>query len=917
MSLNRQGLNNDLCAGFQKTTKHYMRKILILVLGVIMTLAATAQFPGGGGGRPGGGMGGNANIGHFYGKIVDSKTNKGIDAASVQLVASRRDTATKTMKEVVVAGMLTRPNGEFSLENLSLFGNYKLKITAIGYKAIEEKVAFELKMPQGGGGQPSGQGGGGMDMSQALAGVDKDLGNLKLEADPKMLANVTVTASKPLIQMGVDRKIFNVEKNLVSTGQTAQEIMKNIPSVNVDIDGNVTLRNAAPQIFVDGRPTTMTLDQIPADAIESVEIITNPSAKFDASGGTAGILNIILKKNRKTGYNGNVRAGIDSRGKINVGGDINVKQGKVNFFANGNYGQRKSIANSITGRHNINPLVDVNQVSKNTNNGNFAFGRAGLDFLMDNRNTFTISGLAVRGKFSTIDNLDFDSTASGSLYSRGNQSTQSEGIFRNFGGSLSYKHNFAKAGKEITSDINFNTSNNSNNGLYTTQLMQPDFSPKGNKILRRTDGDGKNKFFTAQIDYTDPITENMKIEAGGRAAIRNNTSINNNFTDSSGTGNNYVFSPTLSNNYEFTDRVYAGYVTFSNKIKTFSYQLGLRVESSDYTGQLMQSKDSTFNTKYPLSFFPSVFITKSFENRQDIQINYSRRINRPNFFQLIPYTDVSDPQNFSRGNPALKPEFTNSFELSYQKTFDRNYSLLTTAYFKYSTDLITRYTYRDRISPTKADSVYYTTYKNANNSMAYGLELTVRTPWTKWWDMTTNINFYNSKINATNIDNSASSQRLSYFAKWNNSFKLPANISIQFSGDYQSKSVLPQSSGNGGGGGRGGGGGGGGFMGGSPQPSAQGYINPNYGFDIAIRKDFLKTKTASLTLSVNDIFRTRKYSYYSTSPFFNQEYERRRDPQIFRLNFSYRFGKLDVSLFKRKNMKAGMEGMQDAQQQQQ
>jgi len=435
--------------------------------------------------------------------------------------------------------------------------------------------------------------------------------------------------------------------------------------------------------------------------------------------------------------------------------------------------------------------------------------------------------------------------------------------------------------------------------------------------LRRTDGDGKNKFFTAQLDYADPITEKSKIEAGARVAIRNNTSVNNNYVDSSGTGNNYVFSPTLSYNYEFTDRVYAAYATFSNKIKTFSYQLGLRVESSDYTGTLLQAKDSSFNTKYPLSFFPSIFITKQFENRQDLQINYSRRINRPNFFQLIPFTDVSDPQNYSKGNPALKPEFTNSFELSYQKTFEKNHSLLVTGYFKYSTDLITRYTYKDRISPSKADSVYFTTYQNANSSMAYGLEVTVRNPWTKWWDMTTNINFYNSKINATNIDNSASSQRLSYFAKWNNSFKLPANFSIQFSGDYQSKSVLPQGSSSGGGGQRGGGGGGGMLFGGSPQPSAQGYINPNYGFDIAIKKDFLKNKTASLTLSVNDIFRTRKYSYYSTSFLFTQDYARRRDPQIFRLNFSYRFGKLDMSLFKRKNMRAGMEGVQDAQQQQQ
>ncbi|MBS1564005.1 MAG: TonB-dependent receptor, partial [Bacteroidetes bacterium] len=876
-------------------------------------LFTQAQFPGGGAGQGRGGQGRGGNIpsiGHFYGKLVDSKTNHPLDAASVQLILSKYDPATNTRKDTVVAGMLTSKNGQFSLENLPLFGQYRLQLSAIGYKAIDQKVAFDLKRPAGGdAGAGTGTGdnnGGGRDMSAALAGVDKDLGNIKMEADPQLLAGVTVTASKPLFQMGVDRKVFNVEKSLVSTGQTAQEIMKNIPSVNVDIDGNVTLRNAAPTIFVDGRPTTLTLDQIPADAIESVEIITNPSAKFDASGGTAGILNIVLKKNRKAGYNGNLRAGIDSRGKFNGGGDINIKQGKVNFFANANYNQRKSIATSDNLRHNFSPAVDIAQDDKNTNNGEFAFGRAGLDYLMDNRNTLTISGVAVRGKFHTIDDLKYDSTnTGGSLFTRGNQVSDVNAIFRNFGGALGYKHNFAKAGKELTADLNYNQSHNDNNSTFYTYYYNPDYSSKYTPVKRATEGNGRNKFFTGQLDYTDPITENMKVEAGARVAIRDNTSITNNYLyDNINSTNRTLFSA-FSNNYEFQDRVYAGYVTFSNKIKTFSYQLGLRAESSDYTGtSFFKTGDSTFKTKYPISLFPSVFLTKDLGNRQDMQLNYSRRINRPNFFQLIPYTDITDPQNYSKGNPALQPEFTNSFELSYQKTFAKNYSLLVTSYFKYTTNLITRYTYYDKISSggSLGDSAYFTTYKNANSSIAYGLEITGRTPFTSWWDMTTNVNLFNSKINADNIDNVPTNSIVSYFIKWNNSFKLPANFSIQLTGDYQSKSVLPQSSSNGGGGGGGGGGrggGGGGMFGGAPQPSAQGYINPSYGLDLAIRKDFLKNKAASVTLSVNDIFRTRKYSYFSEALTFNQTYERRRDPQILRLNLAYRFGKMDVSLFKR------------------
>lgn len=892
-----------------------MRKISTLLLVFIVSVfSLKAQMPAGAGGGRGRMAGANASIGHFYGRLVDSKGNKGIDAASVQLFQSKFDTATKQRKDTLVGGMLTSKNGDFSIENLPIFGNYTLKFSAIGYTDISQKVAFTLKAPT-----PDAQGN--TDMSQALAGVDKDLGNIKMTADVKMLDNVTVTASKPLFQMGVDRKIFNVDKSLVSVGQSAQELMRNIPSINVDIDGNVTLRNAAPTIFVDGRPTTLTLDQIPADAIESVEIITNPSAKFDASGGTAGILNIVLKKNRKAGYNGNLRTGIDSRGKINGGADINIRQGKVNFFASGNYNQRKSIANTTTLSRNLSlgstPETDIDQVSRTVNNGSFAFGRAGMDFLADNRNTFTVSGVIVRGTFNNDDNLNFDSSlVNTSPYVNGTQLTNTHASFRNYGASLSYKHNYAKAGKELTSDINYNSSTNDNNAQYNIQLYQPDGSLKGDQSIRKTIGDGTNKFFTGQVDYANPISDKVKIEMGARAAIRSNSSISDNYLQDS-TGK-LVYNDALSSNYKFTDRVYAAYTTYSGKIKTLTYQIGLRAESSDYTGTKLKEDsvshsavpDSAFKTKYPISLFPSVFITKDLGNRQDFQINYSRRINRPNFFQLIPYKDLTNPQYPTVGNPGLKPEFTNSFEMSYQKTFPKNYSLLASLYYKHTVNLITRYQFKDVISDKSADSATFTSYENANSATSYGLEVTLHTPFTKWWDMTTNVNFYNASINATNVTNAGgTSQRLSYFAKWNNNFKLPANFSIQLSGDYQSKSVLPQSSGNGGGGGR--------MFGGGPQPSAQGYVNHNYGFDLALRKDFLKTKTLSATLSVNDILKTRRYDYYSYSDIVTQQYNRIRDQQVFRLNLSYRFGKVDMSLFKRKNTKAGLEGIQDAQQQQQ
>src|SRR5450755_1641955 len=321
-------------------------------------------------------------IGHFYGKVVDGKTNKGLDGTSVQLVMTINDTVTHTRRDSVIRGAITQSNGDFTFENLPIFGNFRLKLTAIGFKPVDQRVAFNFKDAQS------------ADPEQRMGAADKDLGNIKMIQDAENLQTVTVTAEKPLISLGIDRKVYNVEKDLSASGGTAVDIMKNIPSLSVDIDGNVSLRNAAPTIFVDGRPTTLTLDQIPADEIESVEIITNPGARFDASGGVSGILNIVMKKNRKAGYNGAIRAGIDKRGGYNLGGNINIKEDKINFFASANFNHRKTISPGTTDRLTFidDPEYQLHQIDSNVSSSHFVFGRLGMDFFLDNRNTFSFSG---------------------------------------------------------------------------------------------------------------------------------------------------------------------------------------------------------------------------------------------------------------------------------------------------------------------------------------------------------------------------------------------------------------------------------------------------------------------------------------------------------------------------------------------
>ena len=888
----------------------------------------------GGGGRRGPG-GQVPAIGHFYGKVVDSKTNKGMDGASVQLIQTKYDPVSHAQKDTIVGGMITGRRGDFSLENLPILGNFRLKITAIGFATYEQKVAFDLKGLRGAGGALNGAAGGGTgdpqqamaNAQQALNAVDKDLGNIKMNQDAQNLEQVTVTASKPLMTMGVDRKIYNVEKDISAAGGSATDVMKNVPSVQVDIDGNVTLRNSTPTIFVDGRPTTLTLDQIPADAIQSVEIITNPGAKYDASGGTAGILNIVLKKNRRAGYNGNVRAGIDQRGKPNIGGDFNIKQGKVNFFVSGNYNQRKSIAIGNTSRYTFNVPGLTNdsllEHDDNVNKGYFAFGRAGLDYLIDNRNTLSIAGNIVHGTFTPYTNSDlFVDTLypSSTTYSYTRRVSTSNSDFNNHGATVSFKHTFPKSGEEWSADINYSQGSNDNLNLITSNIYNVKDGPLSSVYKQQQVGNGNNKYFTAQTDYTLPLGEKSKFEAGGRVAIRNNSSIND--LDTLGSDNQFHVESLLSSQYTYRDRVFAAYAVYSNAIKDFNYQLGLRGERSDYTGtENYTALDGTghqtatighFSNSFPLSVFPSVFLTQKLGGDQDLSLNYTRRIDRPSFQQLFPFTDYSDSINVSRGNPNLKPQFTNSFEVAYQKTFPGNNTLLFSAYYKNTTDLITR-TPDTGSNPISHQPVIISTYTNAKSSFVGGFEVIARNTITRWWDLTSNINIFTSKINT--IDTGAFAippigQTWSWFGKINNSFKLTKALTLQLSGDYTSKTVLPP----GGSASNGGGGGGRGF-GGTVTGNANGYSRPSGGVDAALRYEFLKNRVASITLSCSDIFRTRVSDVYTYASTYTQEYDRRRDPQFFRLQFNWRFGKFDTALFKRKNTKGEMENMQGIQQQ--
>jgi len=803
----------------------------------------------------------------LYGKIIDAGTGKGIEAASVQLF--RISISDNGRKEEITGGMLSKVNGDFLFENFPSADSFRIIISAIGYEIGEINISSL---------EP------GKIKKEA---IEKDLGNILLRTAIKELDNVIITAQKPGLVMGIDRKIFNVEKSLVATGGTGLDIMKNIPSVSVDVEGNVLLRNNAPQIFVDGRPTILALDQIPADNIERVELITNPSAKFDAASG-AGIINIILKKNKRIGLNGIVSAGAGTPDILNSNINLSMREGKFNFFISGNYNQSGGRAASETKRENKkNGITEdyFNQLSQGNRLRRFGSFRAGLDYFLDNRNTLSVTQNIVQGKNSNHEEQDQENLDINRLLTYyGERFSESNSRFNRYNTQLNFTHKFPQQGKELTGNINYNAGNGTEYSNITNLYFNPDGTEYSPKNVAENDGQNKNKQWTFQLDYTNPTSEDKKLEAGLRSYINNYSSQYNAFAIlSNGTS---VKLP-ISNNYSYREFVNAAYVTYADKWKTIGYQVGLRTEHSKFDGELVDSAFK-FGYEYPNTIeriwdalFPSLFVTKQFGENIEMQVNYSRRIRRPNFWQLNPFVDIADPVNLRQGNPQLRPEFVNSFEFNYSQNYGKGNSFLGVIYYRNNPGDITRYS--DTISAEQFQQLnnaavdpnaILNTFINAQSTNRLGLELTLQQKLGTHFDITPTFDFQYRKVNAIINDLNLSNKGYSWEGKLIINYKtgiekksLFKNLSLQLITEYESAEI-----------------------------QAQGRSRPEYSVDFALRKDFLKDKKANFTFSIGDVFNTLRFgNIYDTDSFYQDSYWR-RNVRSFRFTLSYKFGNADFSL---------------------
>ncbi len=810
------------------------------------------------------------------GKIQDEATNLGIQGAVIQIKSVNSGTTDNPGENFFSTNAIAKSDGSFEVENIPFAEQYNLIISAVGYNIIDKVISFD---------EP------GKEVSGRKAMITKDLETLHLMQESNKLQAVVVTASKPTMQFGIDRKIFNVEQNITSQGATAVDVMKNIPSLTVDIDGNVQMRNSSPQILIDNRPTILTLDQIPSDDIERVELITNPSSKFDASN-AGGIINIVLKKTKRVGFNGLASLGAGTPGVLNGNLNLNLRHKKINVFASGNYNQSGGQTHEETFRQNkeAGTIKDYfNQFSDNERKRRFASARFGVDYFMNDKNTFSFSQGFVNGKFDNnqLQNQFFlDKTQL--LDHTGLRTSDGTGEFLRSNSRLSYERVFDRPDKKLSADISYNHGNRDDASFIINSFKNKDGGVFAPDNLVRNAGSGKDNSVTAQVDYENKMNENKKIEFGLRSYYSNtSTSFGSFSVDPSSRIETRL---PLSNDYKYNETVNAGYFNYANKLASFKYQVGLRAEFSRLNGEMLDSSFQ-FGYSYPdkpkdiwNALFPSIFITKQLDEDQDIQFNYSKRIRRPRFWEVNPFVDINDPLNIQQGNPALKPEYINSFEINYFNRFQSG-SFLGAVYFKNNVGDITSYSdtitdklYQQLSNAGISPNAILNTFINAGHTNRYGAELTWQQKLSKSFDLTYNLNLQYRTTNAVVGKLNLSNEGFNWDTKLIANYKIGAqdkplfsNTSFQLVANYEGPRIIPQ-----------------------------GRRKAEFVTDFALRKEFLKNKRASLSFNINDVFNTRKFgTIYDTENFYQDSY-RRWNVRSFRLTFSYKFGSGDFDWLKKK-----------------
>jgi len=780
--------------------------------------------------------GGKAKI---TGVLKDAKTQEPIAFATAVLVNKATNTNAKLAQ--------TDIDGKFTMPDLAN-GTYTFRVSFVGYQTmVRDNISIT-------------------DATGAL-----NFGDIKMNAAAgTVLKDVTVTAQKAAMQMGIDKKVFSVDQSLVSEGGSATDLLANVPSVQTDIDGNVSLRGSSGvRVLIDGKPSLIAggnvaqiLASIPASSIESVELITNPSSKYDAEG-QAGIINIVLKKNTKLGFNGSVAVSAGNRDNYNGNTNLSFQNSKVNLYGNYSYRYGNRLGGGfqdIIYKQSTGSTAFANQTTTSNSLDKGHNVKAGLDYYLAPKSVVSLSGgfnARDNDRNEFVDIRQLGRTSNPVLLS--NRLNNNIGSGNSYDLNLDYSQKFKKPKEELTFNFGYSSGTNNNDQDYSTTFTNINGSAVNiNPSLQRIFNTGENTNYNIQTDYTLPVGKAGKIEAGYRSQIR--LGDNNQYADSILTNTDiYIRNNKLINNFNSKDQVHALYLNYQNQIKDFGYQLGLRAEDArldtyleGYNGNLLTNSEGNIHYK---RLYPSVFLSQKLKNEQQVQVSYTRRVNRPRPWDTNPFLDVSDPLNYRAGNPNLLPEDVHSFELGYNKYW-KKVTLTSSLYFRQTNDVIQRVR-----SIPDASGIITTTPQNLTRQLNSGLELIGRFDLIKALNFTSNVNLYQQKIEGDARYGIEDRSGFSWNANLTANISAIKNLSFQLRGDYR-----------------------------APEVMAQGKRNAMYGIDGGAKYDF-PNKKASLSLNIRDVFNTRRWSMTTDDNFTFIDFQRRMQGTMGNLTFSYRFGK--------------------------
>ncbi len=814
----------------------FNKLFLIFFLYILSTLYVNAQAPQ------------NFTGGNIQGKVTDAKTKTPIDFATVALTDLKTGKAIKSGQ--------TDLNGNFSLPNIS-DGIYTLKISFVGYSTLVKD-------------------------SITITETNKsyNFGNLTMLAGKNaVLQEVTVTGQKNTLQLGIDKKVFSVDQSVVSQGGSASDLLTNIPSVQVDLDGNVSLRGTNNvRILIDGKPSaiagniTQVLQSLPASSIETVELITNPSSKYDAEG-QSGIINIILKKNKKLGLNGSVALSAGNRDNYNANTSLSYQNKEWNFYGNYSYrrGNRLGSGFNNTDYFTLNQLINNNSDSRRSDNGNTL--KFGVDHSFTANTSLSISANLNDRNGNSFEDLNYLYENIPDLSGRSNRISDRDGTDTGYDLSLDFTHRFKRKGEELVINTTFGQGDEND---YQT-FNQSFFTFEGtlrDTLDRRINENGEYRDnLNLQLDYTLPFNKTQKIEAGYRTSIRNEDSNQDSKRLNTDLGI-FVNDYGLSNDFTLADVVHAVYGNYQNQItKNFGFQAGLRAEqaylNTNYSGIDPATLVNT-STDGRLDYFrvyPSIFVTQKLKNEQQLQLSYSRRVNRPRGWQVNPFRDVSDPNNIRIGNPNLRPEDIHSFELNYARFF-KKLTLTTSVYYRQVNDVVQGI----RLQATDENAATITQFFNLSKSKATGFEVISKVDFTSKINATGNVNVFYNTLEGNEQYNLNSSDGVNWSANLTGNIQFPKNLFAQFQTSYN-----------------------------GPRITSQGRSVEVFVMDIGLRKDLLKSRAASLSLNVRDVFNTRKFGSTTNTDFFNQDFQRRMLGRMGTLTLSYRFGKQNFNNNNKRN----------------